>query len=79
MRILMFEEKQIIRELIEPVMHKQDWQIDFVTETSLFNNEIKNNLSWYDFIIIDINYHNDLTLLNDVEIMQQQTVNLFNG
>lgn len=74
MRILMFEEKQIIRELIEPVMHKQDWQIDFVTETSLFSNEIKNNLSWYDFIIIDINYHNDLTLLNDVEIMQQQTV-----
>lgn len=41
MRILMFEEKQIIRELMEPIMHKQGWQIDFVTQASLFINEIK--------------------------------------
>lgn len=68
MRILMFEEEQVIRELLTPLICKHQWEIKYIFDDIAFINEINRNLTEYDGIIVDINNNSTLNILKNISI-----------
>lgn len=77
MRVLMLEEKQLIRDMLLNKFQKQSWQVDFSDELKLLKIIQANiYIKEYDLLIIDVNRYNQ-QIIEQTQLITDQIPVLF--